>query len=1447
MTFKGHYVRRSGAVALVFLLSLFARGQTEPNLAQSKPVIASGAIWTGFTAANLTDGNTATFAHPASSTGTLGYYFEIDLGATYQLDRILIHNRGDGCCPERLSNYDVNLYADAGGESGAVRWSARIRSDGSNSGNAGVDTITGALSPTQNFSGRFIRIVNQNGAPYSPQVAEVDVFGAPVPRIVLFEGEPDVVVAGQPTTLTWKITGATGASISPQIGAISATAGSISVQPTGSTTYTLTATNTAGTAIVTVRVGVDVLLQSPRITEFMASNSGDLKDIDGDYSDWIEIYNPNDYRLPVGDYYLSDTPANRLQWRFPNVKIPAHGYLIVFASGKNRAVTGEELHTNFKLDVEGEFLSLADSSRRLQQFPATYPASQTFAPQYPNISYGLGTNGSIGYFRPATPGEINGTAYVGVVQDLQFSMPRGFYDTNLSVTITCPTPGTTIRYTTNLSEPTATAGTIYNAPILISKTTVLRAAAFRDGWAAAPPVTQTYIYLSNVIAAANMNTAITRSSAYAPLIRAGLLDVPSISMTTKSAINGDAEVKMAFEWLNPDNSPGVQVDAGVRNFGGAFTDFAKDSYRLYFRAEYGASKLEYPVFAGFDRGLAPVNEFDALELRSGSHDMEMRGFYMSNIFTDDTMLEMGRLNPHGRFVHLYLNGAYRGLYHLRERWGAAMHQSYLGGAKTNYESINGNWNVGGWADPGSPYDGDGSVWEHIKQVRGNYENVKLWLDVPEYIDFMMMWMFGGAEDEYRATGPNVSGSGFKFVLNDADGWFCIPAYCAADDRTARGAPGRSAGDGPGSIFSMLFKEAHPDYRTLLADRMQRALFHDGALTPERNRARLLARCQEIERAFIAESARWNYLTPAQWASRRDYVLTNWIPRRTTEALNNFTAAGFHPTTKAPAFNQQGGVVPSGFKVQFSAGSSATIYYTTNGTDPRLPGGAVSTHAVVAAASSARETLSSGGARWRYHTDAMGLGSSAMTNGAPGWSATNWKHPAFNDSTWPEGPAQLGYGEGDEATPIPYGPDSNYKWVTSYYRRTFSISNVPSITNLLLRLKRDDGAIVYINGFEVCRSSITTGPVGPVTFADPAVDDGQNFNEFTIPVWPLVEGANIIAVEIHQATRSSSDVSFDLELLGGRADSVGAVGLPTIFQNTVIKSRAKEGSNWSALNEAFFQVGPNAVGSGNVAISEINFLPANRDRSEYLQIRNDGAGAVNLRGVRFAQGVEFQFPTNRDTVLAPKQGLLLVKDLFRFQQRYGIAVPVAGIYQGGLSATGETLRLVDPQSNLLLTFKYEITLPWPVTAANPGYSLVLSHPELGLNNPDAWRTTVSLDEIPGAFAQTTFTGVATTDADGDGLPALLEYALRSNDADANSGPNAINLSIDDGGSGDLLVLVHRNLPADDVTLSVEFSEDLIQWTRGQKVRTVNLGNGLASETWIDSMRRIHTLFARLRAQ
>jgi len=156
------------------------------------------------------------------------------------------------------------------------------------------------------------------------------------------------------------------------------------------------------------------------------------------------------------------------------------------------------------------------------------------------------------------------------------------------------------------------------------------------------------------------------------------------------------------------------------------------------------------------------------------------------------------------------------------------------------------------------------------------------------------------------------------------------------------------------------------------------------------------------------------------------------------------------------------------------------------------------------------------------------------------------------------------------TVIPFGPDPNNKWTTAYFRHGFNFADNLGSPPLPLRLKRDDGAIIYVNGREAARSAIVSGPVNAATFANPISDDGQTFGEFALSPGLLLPGQNLVAVELHQAATNTSDASFDLELTITRPDPASSTnGLPVINSNTLLKCRVNDGAEWSALNEAFF--------------------------------------------------------------------------------------------------------------------------------------------------------------------------------------------------------------------------------------------------------------------------------------
>ncbi|MBI4606199.1 MAG: hypothetical protein HY721_29890 [Planctomycetes bacterium] len=165
-----------------------------------------------------------------------------------------------------------------------------------------------------------------------------------------------------------------------------------------------------------------------------------------------------------------------------------------------------------------------------------------------------------------------------------------------------------------------------------------------------------------------------------------------------------------------------------------------------------------------------------------------------------------------------------------------------------------------------------------------------------------------------------------------------------------------------------------------------------------------------------------------------------------------------------------------------------------------------------------EVLIATGSVWRY----FDLGRD------PG---AGWKDIGFNDASWKQGPAELGFGD-DQETPIDGGP-SDDRYMAAYFRRRFEVAEPGLFRSLRINLRRDDGAVVYLNGAEVFRSNM---PSGPVSYSTPASSSSTSETAFfpaDLPASGLVAGTNVVAVEVHQANATSSDMSFELELIGNK--------------------------------------------------------------------------------------------------------------------------------------------------------------------------------------------------------------------------------------------------------------------------------------------------------------------------
>ncbi|MFT4548999.1 MAG: hypothetical protein ACI9MB_002969, partial [Verrucomicrobiales bacterium] len=1448
---------------------------------------AGAAVWT--TAADL---------------GTEPRYM-LDLGTTNTINTVRIFGRGDNCCLNRLQNFTVNVYADDGGSPGALINSASFpgTAPAGNVGHAelslaipnpGVRSFTvnksfipqgepitlswevntdstsvsisdgvGDVTGLTDGSGAGSKLVNPGPnadtiytltavRPNGTSVAQVLVEVTDQPLIFSFEAAAGIVSPGTPVELAWDVANVTALDLNgTDMTGMSGT----SVTPASSTTYTLTASNPNGTISEQVRIRV-ALPGEPIISEFMADNQDGLQDEDGEPSDWIELCNATGEPAALDGYYLTDDQSSPTKWSLPAVTIAPGGYMIVFASGKDRATAGSELHTNFSLSTSGEYLALVkpDGTTVVSEFSPTYPN------QLANVSYGFDAVALIeGFFLNPTPGSENAGGFTNFVADTSFSIDRGFYDTPIAVAITSATPGAEIRYTTNGAKPAANSGSIYTGPISISQTTVLRAAAFKANHVPTNVDTHTYIFPAEVIAHPNMRTSVTQHATYGPQMEDALKAVPTISLVFQGDVDR-AEKEASVELINFEAGD-TQLDAGMERFGNYVTNFSKRGIRLNFRNLYGPGKLTFPVFGGHDYAtIPPADKVDSIDLRSGNHDMNQRGAYMSNRFTDDTMLDMGNIAPHGRFVHVYLNGLYWGQYHMRERWSAAMMSEYFGGVKADYESINAN-NSGNEFLAGTPSDGTGAQWAETQSLVSSatpFSSARSHLDMENVFNFMMLWVSGNSESEFRSAGSIPLGVPFKFFMKDADGFL------------------RSSGrnlthNGPLNVMTRLAAEADPDYKTLLADEIHRTYFNDGAFTPAKNIARLQSRVDEIEVSFLAESARWGERTPDSWLSYQNNLLNNYFPSLTNTMIGRFTSGGFYPSVVAPAFNQHGGSVPPGFELSVTA-PAGTIYYTLDGSDPRESAEPVEVDPpIVILTESAAKTVHVPTTASDGFTDATGK---------------DWNEVGYDDATWTAGTGGVGYERGtgyENFFDIDVEAEMWDNEASCLIRIPFTVSAAELVdkNGAEIRVRYDDGYVAYLNGTEIARRNFTGNPDGDSDAASSHSDGSAIVLEtadISAHIGLFVEGGdNVLAIHGLNSGNGSSDFLISAELrvretpIGGGAGgaisdtAIEYTGEIPIASTTKVRARVLSGTGWSALNEANF-----TQDLGVLVVSEMMYNPssptaaeidAGHDDSEdfeFLELLNTGSGLLDLSGLRFTEGITFDFTGSAVTTLVAGGRVVIVEDPDAFEFRYGAGLPVAGRYIGKLKDEGEGVHVIDALDQTVRNFIYDNVAPWPTTPDGQGPSLVLVDPysDPDHSNPASW-TAGSLGGTPGTgeVVQQDFATWAAAngvvdpngDDDGDTIVNFLEFFGGDNPNDPASG------SLPQGGfdaGGHATLSFRRDLSAGGVTAEIETSADLQNWVGGVDAELVNLnnnGDGTVTATYrtVAAAATTEMIFIRLR--
>jgi hypothetical protein len=1145
------------------------------------------------------------------------------------------------------------------------------------------------------------------------------------------------------------------------------------------------------------------------INELVASNSSSsgIKDEHNEYEDWFEIYNFGDTPINLAGMYLTDNLGNPTKWQVPagypsQTTVAAGGFIRFWAD--EDTIDGP-LHADFKLSASGEEIGLfLDADTMVDGF--------AFGEQATNISYGRYPDADdyFRFFAVTTPLAANNGTYFDFVDDVEVSHERGFYDAPFNLLLACDTNGAAIRYTLNCTEPTETTGTLYTpgTPIPITTTANLRAIAYKAGEKPSR-ATYTYIFIDDVAEQPTnppgwptnwgycsecgattpsdyeMDQRVVGSTLPGYSVQDGLLDLPTVSITMKmddfiSDATGlwanpgiTTEYKCSIEYIPLDGSDGFQVDCKVENHGGSSRRpyrMQKHNLRLTFTSQYGPAKLEYPLFPE-----SPVDTFNQLLLRASFTDSwglvswgntryrPNDSQYLHDFWMKESLRDMGQPSSYGNFVNLYVNGLYFGLFNFTETVDNAFCAEHFGGQREDWSvnkdfySPDARWNAIMAAD--------------VSTIAG-YTNALNYIDIENFADYMLLHLYADAEDWPSHNGLAVANA----VSGDGKLRFFVWDQEIVLDYHGRAAQRVDDSSGAGALFQKM--RTSPEFRLLFADRVQKHCMNNGTLNVANSQNRYLEVANMIDKAIVAESARWgdtrmktpygspidvpsnpsnwddifypapphgpwpNYYFTREdsWLLERDCVINHYIPDIHNTAnsyalIKLLRTKNLYPTLDAPTFNvngsyQHGGYISTSSTITITDPcAAAAIYYTTDGTDPRVPAEVIPPQSTMLVSDSAAK---------KVYVPTSDIGTTWRGGSEP-----------YDDSSWTSGTSGVGYERDTGYDPF-IGIDVETAMyninTTCYIRIPFNVDacDIGQISSLTLLMRYDDGFVAYINGTEVERVNFTGTPAwNSAATSSPEATSAWNSYNISDHISELHSGSNILAIHGMNNSAGSTDFLICAELEatsgGGTTDpsispnAIQYTGGFTLNKSTRLKARAylSDSQKWSALNEAVF--GINRVRQG-LRISEIMYHPQdtndpNDPNTEYIELKNISL-SLNLNLVKFDKGIDFTFGPN---TLSPGQHVLVVKDRNAFEAKYGTGYYIAGEYSGSLDNAGERIRLLDACGATILDFVYKDG--WRDITDGNGYSLTIINPadpnRNNWNYKDFWRASAYVNGSPGA--------------------------------------------------------------------------------------------------------------------
>ncbi|MCQ2112075.1 MAG: CotH kinase family protein [Bacteroidaceae bacterium] len=997
-------------------------------------------------------------------------------------------------------------------------------------------------------------------------------------------------------------------------------------------TATITATADGGKGIyATIEVEVkknEKLAAAFVINEIQTANIDMYIDKAFCYGGWIEIYNSTDHSAYLGGMYLSEDRNNLKQWRIPNDygSIAPKSFKIISFDHNNDngdAVDGyfgptAYMQANFKLNYDGGEIFISDEDGNLIT-EMEYPVA------IPRTSFARTTDGGNDWGYTATPtreASNNGQTYLGVDDRLAAPeiTPNGqFFTGTLSINMSYPA-GTTLMYTTDGSTPTLTNGYKANGNrINIKNTQTYRFRLFADGKLPSPVVTRSYIYKDRNYYMPILSVVTDNANLYDNEIGVytrGTNGRSGLGQGSPCNWNMDWDRPVNVEFIDEEGNTLINQESDFAMCGGWSRGWTPHSFKLKADKLYeGKNSFDAPIFDS-----KPYIKSRVLQVRNGGNDNSCR-------IIDASIQEIIRRSgiyvdcQAWRPVHNFVNGQYMGMLNIREPNNKSFAYSNYG---IDTDSLDQFELAGGFIMKTGTMDAY-NQWKTLSAKCADdeiYDQICEIVDIDEYINYMAIECYLGGNDwvnnNNNTKGFRANDGKFHFVIFDLDQVF--------SDNNLLANMSSYSGNSVAQIFVNMMKNKRfckqfTDAYCLVAG----SVF-------EQNRSYEIVQ----EMANYIESA-LQLENKSPWGSANN-VKNNLTTNRANTMISKLKS--YSPLGLAGKTSQKIKLSANIDEARLSLNDLPIPTNKFNGTlfapihvKAEAPAGYEFAGWYIQGASK-ETTIFPMDDTWKYYDQGS-------------LDGKNWQTETYYDTSWKSGKAALGYaGDYTINTTISYGSDGNNKRPTYYFRKKFTISdNFRDANTVTLNYNVDDGFIIYVNGKEAGRYLMPSGTVSYNSYA--STYNQQPEGSMTLDKSLFRVGSNVIAVEVHNNSATSSDIRWNASLTftsnSSRDDLFSAdeeIDIPSGNYTLCAVYDPLSDAEMLALNSKPIMI--NEVSAGNSIYVNEYFK-----RNDWIELYNTTDEPIDVAGMYISDKVskpqKYQIPSGDSNIstVVPAHGFLVV--------------------------------------------------------------------------------------------------------------------------------------------------------------------------------------------------------------